>query len=234
MNWLTIKYMFLLLSLLLLPLPAKGADTTSVSRDTLGKGVYVEVPRKISRYDIRQHRYRKYWAALIPTQWVVQYAGNMGLFSTGIGWDYGRHRQFETHFMVGFIPRNSSRRPKMTLTLKENYIPWSLHTGHGFAIEPLSTGFYVNSVMGHEFWDKQPVRYESGYYTFSTKLHFNLFVGERLTKLIPNNRRLLVKSVTAFYEISSPDLYIITKIKNSSVSLYDILCLSLGVKFQLL
>ncbi len=40
------------------------------------------------------------------------------------------------------------------------------------------------------------------------------------------------KSISLFYEISSCDLYIRSKIQDRSVSLKDILGLSLGIKFQ--
>ena len=62
----------------------------------------------ISRYDRRIHRYRKQWNSLIPTQHVMQFCGNMGLVSVGIGWDYGRRRQWETQLLFGFVPKYDS------------------------------------------------------------------------------------------------------------------------------
>ena len=50
----------------------------------------------VSKYDKRIHRYRKNWGALVPTQNVIQFFGNIGLVSIGVGWDYGKHRQWET------------------------------------------------------------------------------------------------------------------------------------------
>lgn len=52
-----------------------------------------------TQYDRHMRNYRKYWAALIPKQFVVQNAGNMGALSSGIGWNYGKHNQWETHLM---------------------------------------------------------------------------------------------------------------------------------------
>ena len=51
----------------------------------------------------------------------------MGLLSWGIGWDYGKRGQWETDLLLGFIPRFSSRHFKMTMTLKQNFIPWSVY-----------------------------------------------------------------------------------------------------------
>lgn len=93
---------------------------------------------KPTRYDNRIHRYRRYWGAIIPTQTVLQTCGNMGLVSLGVGWDYGKHRQWETQLLIGFIPKYDSSRGKVTMTLKQNFIPWSMPMGHGWSFEPLS------------------------------------------------------------------------------------------------
>ena len=79
-----------------------------------------------SRYDRRVHRYRKRWEALIPTHTKIQFAGNMGLLSLGTGWDYGKRNQWETDVFLGVLPKYQSDCTKLTFTLKQNYIPWSL------------------------------------------------------------------------------------------------------------
>lgn len=228
MNSLNIK-LVLLLTMLFLPASGAFADGNG-SEDS----VYMQQPPGESRYDRRIHRYRKHWAALIPTEILGQYAGNMGAFSMGIGWDYGRRRQWETYLLFGFIPKCSSSRPKMTMTLKENYVPWSIPLGHTYQFEPLSTGMYLNTVFGKEFWSTQPSKYPRGYYKFATKIRANIFAGERITKSLDKNNILGVRDVSLFYEVSTCDLYVFTKIKNSSVSIFDILSLSVGFKLRML
>lgn len=200
------------------------ADTTLAARDTVVKH---------SRYDNRIHRYRRYWGALIPTQTVLQTCGNMGLFSFGVGWDYGKHRQWETQLLFGYIPKYDSNNAKMTMTLKQNYIPWSVTMGHGWAFEPLECGLYFNTVFGSDFWTKQPSKYGSGYYPFSTRIRPNIFVGERFTVDVPENLRKFVKSVTFFYELSTNDIYFMRFYRNGSAGFWDVFGLSLGIKTQL-
>ena len=187
----------------------------------------------LTRYDRRVHRYRRNWQSLIPTQSVVQFAGNMGLLSFGVGWDYGRHKQWETHLLFGFLPRYGSDRAKATMTLKENFIPWSLYIKNGWSVEPLSVGVYFNTVFGPEFWQKQPARYPDSYYPFlSTKVRINIFAGQRVEFTLPQNRRKFVKSITAFYELSTCDVYLRALVQDRHVRLVDIFGLSLGLKFQ--
>lgn len=52
------------------------------------------------------------------------------------------------------------------MTLKENFIPWSIYLKRGWAVEPLSVGLYFNTVFGPEFWRSQPARYPDSYYPF--------------------------------------------------------------------
>lgn len=202
--------------------------TVSVMADS----IYVALPAD-SKYDKRVLRYRKHWAALIPTQFVVQNAGNMGAVSAGIGWCYGKRTQWETHLLFGFIPKHDSTRGKVTMTLKENYIPWSIDLKRGWSIEPLQASIYLNTIYGHEFWRSQPSRYPDKYYEFmSTKFRLNVALGQRVTWQIPQNKRKTSKSISLFYEVSSCDLYIRSRFIDHNIPLKDILGLSIGLKFQ--
>ena len=209
-----------IISLLLLQAAAfVMADSISVS------------PPPESRFDKRVQRYRNHWNALIPSQFVIQNAGNMGLLSAGIGWDYGKH--WETNLLFGFIPKHESTRAKLTTTLKENYIPWSINLGHRWSVQPFKASIYVNTVLGHEFWNSQPSRYPDKYYELlSTKFRLNIAVGQQITWRTPPSRRKYAKSLSLFYEFSTCDLYVRSKFKERSIALKDIIGLSIGVKVQ--
>lgn len=188
-----------------------------------------------NRYDRRVHRYRKQWESLIPTHTKIQFAGNMGLLSFGTGWDYGKHNQWETDFLLGFIPKYQSDKTKMTFTLKQNYIPWSLNiSASRFSVEPLTCGMYLNTVFGEEFWVHEPDRYPEGYYGFSSKVRIHIFLGQRLTYDIDPRRRFTAKAITFFYEVSTCDLYIASAFTNKYLKAKDYLSLSFGLKLQLL
>lgn len=186
-----------------------------------------------NEYDRRIHSYRKAWNALIPTHTKLQYAGGMGLFSGGIGWDYGKRGQWETDILLGVIPRYSSKHFKFTLTLKQSYIPWSIYLCKNFNLEPLECGLYFNTVFSDKFWTKEPERYPQGYYGFSNRVRTHVFIGQRLKIDIPEKARFSSKSLTLFYEISTCDLYVASAFRNSYLKPEDYLSLSLGMKFQI-
>ena len=170
-----------------------------------------------SKYDKRVHRYRRNWEKMIPTHTKIQFAGNMGLLSFGTGW----------------VPKYDSKHTKVTMTLKQNYMPWSLHLGKGFSTEPLACGCYFNTVFGSEFWVREPERYPKGYYNFSSKVRSHIFLGQRLTYDIDPKQRHTAKAITVFYELSTCDLYLISAVTNSYLRPRDYLSLSFGMKLQL-
>lgn len=187
------------------------------------------------RYTKRIKRYRSTWESLIPSHTKIQYAGSMGLLSSGAGWDYGKRNQWETDILVGFVPKYSSGKAKLIFTLKQNYMPWNIRTNNNkFSFEPLACGMYVNTITGDEFWSSEPDRYPAGgYYPIPTKIRFHIFVGERITWKIPSALRRGAKSITFFYELSSCDFYIVSAIQNSYLTPKDYVKLSLGLKMQL-
>ncbi|MBQ8223915.1 MAG: hypothetical protein IJZ86_00930 [Bacteroides sp.] len=207
---------------------------TALAEDERKDTVYTSQV-KGNAYDRRIHRYRKKWEALIPTHMKLQYAGNMGLISVGTGWDYGKRNQWETDLLFGILPKYQSDCTKVTFTIKQNYIPWSLQLRESrFSVEPLSCGLYLNTVFGDEFWVREPERYPKGYYGFSSKVRINLFLGQRITFDIDPQRRFFAKALTLFYEVSTSDLYLVSAFTNSYLKPKDYLSLSFGIKLQML
>ena len=179
-----------------------------------------------------QKNYRAGWGKLIPEYGKLQYAGNMGFLSIGGGWDYGKKKQWETDILVGFLPHYSTAKNKITFTFKQNYIPWKLDAGSKFTVEPLTTGLYLNTIWGRDFWIKELEKYPSSYYAFSSKIRINVFVGQRITYKFKEDREIF-KSATFFYEVSTNDLNLLSAVKNSYLKPKDYLVLSLGLKLQI-
>ena len=231
---------FLILLFIPLVCSGEGKDSLSMPGDTpVGLACESVTPHRAGklsagrgreRYEGRVQRYRN----SVPSYSKIQMYGDIGLVSVGIGWDYGRRRQWETDVFIGIIPKYNSDNAKATLTLKQNYIPWSIRLNDSFSFEPLACGLYFNTVLDNNFWTREPSRYPSGYYGFSTRIRTHLFLGERITFEIPYEKRFFARAITAFYEISSCDLYLISAFTNRHLTPKDYLRLSFGLKFQIL
>ncbi len=222
------KWLFSVLWLLGIVLSAVPASATEIDLDTIPS----DSLRRLRRYEQRMKRMEERWHKLIPSYGKWQFAGNMGLISLGTGWSYGKNKQWETDFFVGFLPKFKSDAAKVTLTLKQNFMPWKWHLNEKFFIEPLACGLYINTVLHNDFWVRQPDRYPKGYYWFSTRIRTNIYLGQRITLKIPQHKRFFAKSITAFYEISTCDYYILSHIGNSGYPLHELISLSFGVKLQ--
>ncbi|MEG1580797.1 MAG: hypothetical protein RR386_06015 [Bacteroidaceae bacterium] len=188
----------------------------------------------MSKYEIRTQRYRKLWTHLAPNHMKLQFAGSIGLVSVGIGWHYGKHHdQWETDLLVGYLPKFDSEKSKPTLTIKQSYLPWHLPIQNTRLVyAPLTCGIFFNTVFGEDFWVNEPSKYPKKYYGFSTKIRTHLFVGQRITYQIPQQKRKYNKCVSVYYELSTCDLYLVSFATNKSIRFYDILSLSLGLRFE--
>lgn len=227
------KRIVLIVSLVLNFPTIKALSQNTQPSDSIKSPEIIAVPdSSVSAYEIRKTNYTRRWNNLIPKYSKIQFVGGMGLLSLGTGWEYGSHRQWETDLFFGIIPKHSSEHARLTMTLKQNFTPWKLPLKNRFSFEPLSTGLYLNTVFGNEFWTKNPDRYPSGYYWFSTRMRIHIFIGQRICFNIPDKRRHFFSSITAFYELSTCDLYVIQAVKNSYLTAKDYLRLSFGLKFS--
>jgi len=218
----------------LLRRPPLAAAETAQPRDIPSDEAGIRpAGRRRRPLDRRVHTQREGWRRAIPTHVKLQYAGGMGFLSFGAGWDYGRRCQWETDLFLGFLPRSKADRFHVTATVKQNYLPWSIACGSRLAFEPFYCGMYVNTIMGEKFWVREPDRYPRKYYTFSTKVHTFLFIGQRLTLRTSRHARSRLKAVTAYYELSTCDLYLISAVTNRTLDGWDIIGLSFGLKLQL-
>lgn len=183
-------------------------------------------------YNERIERYKDKWQRLIPSYYKTQFAGGMGLVSVGTGWDYGKNNQWETDIFLGFLPKYSTDKTKLTFTLKQNFIPWEIHVNHRLSISPLTCGMYLNTIFGSEYWTTEPDKYPNDYYSFSTKMRIYVFAGQRFTWNINPRKRQYARSLSFFYEFNTNDLYLASAATNSYLSAKDIVKLSLGIKMQ--
>ena len=187
---------------------------------------------KYTSYERRTDHYRNFWRKVIPNQFTAQYAGSIGVAALGVGWHYGKHKNWETDLLLGFVPKYYSAENKVTFTVKERYVPWHLNIGSRWMVEPLTTGLFFTSIFGEDFWSKEPSRYPDRYYGFSTRVRANIFMGERITYRIPSKKRHFFRSISAYYELSTCDMYIISAIPNKNIRLSDILSLSFGLRLN--
>ncbi len=224
MKWFPIDRIFVLVAVM----TAFCMKTMAAASDSLISAPQIQQTR---RWDKREHLKYKGWERLKPTHVSLQYAGGMGMFSLGTGWDYGKRCQGETEIRWGFVPKKyMGDKMSMVFTLKENYIPWSVSFKERWSVEPFYCGLYITAITGNRFWWKEPDKYPGRYYKFSTRIRPYIFIGQRFG-FSPSHD--LLRKVSAYYEVGTCELYLISKFTNSSMKMKDILRFSFGVRMQL-
>lgn len=182
-------------------------------------------------HDKKLEKYKSNWAGLMPVQSKLQFAGSMGMFSIGPGWYYGKNNQWETDFLIGFIPRIHRSKGHITATLKQTYTPFRIPIGEHFTLEPLTTGIYMNKIFGEYFWTHLPEKYPRNYYFWAVNTRFNIFMGQAVAFKLGDNT--LGKELSFFYELNTNDLYLISAYGNKTIGLKQVIGLSFGLKYRL-
>lgn len=223
-EWYSNKLMFLIIVMASCRLAANGtSNDITLTPDSIQK---LEYENRLLRREAR-------WIKLLPNIYTLQYAGDVGMFSLGVGWDYGRDDRWETHLQLGFTPKRYKYHTYWTLTLREIYNPWTLKANSTWRFKPLSVNLAINSILHHDFWAQQPDRYPKGYYGFSSRIRFHLGLGQRITVTIPENRRRFSSALSLYYEVSTCDLYVRQKILNKSIPIKDIIALGVGLQWTI-
>ena len=189
--------------------------------------------RNNPKYLHHHARALKGWIRLIPNQFTIQYAGSIGLANLGLGWNYGRGKHWETDLLVGFLPRYYTEHAHATFTIKQRYVPWHCRLSSRWTLQPLTAGLFFNTISGDDFWRNEPDRYPKRYYGFSTKVRSNVFLGQRIRYRIPSRHRLFHTAVSAYYEVSSCDLYIVSKAVNKDYPWSRTLSLAFGLRWEM-
>lgn len=184
-----------------------------------------------TKQDTSYNALKLLWKIIKPEHSKIHYAGSMGFLSVSAGWDYGKDK-WETDIFMGYLPRYSGFKGHPTFTLKQTFIPWKRQQNKNIIFEPLTTGLFINKIFEEDFWTHLPEKYPDNYYWGPTNLRLNLFIGERITFMLPEEYRL--EYLSFYYEINTNDLYLITHIQNpNTVRLTDIFKVSFGVKLKL-
>lgn len=168
---------------------------------------------------------------LRPTHMSCQSGGGMGVVSLGTGWNYGSHRRWGTDIFIGLVPKYNSSSAKVSLAFKENFIPWHIRVNDNFSLEPLTSSIYFTTLISEKVWSHLPERYSHGYYMLPTKIRANISLGQRIKWHLPQKASLL-DSISAYYEIGTCDIYVLSAAGNSEVRFHELLQLCIGVRIN--
>jgi hypothetical protein len=167
---------------------------------------------------------------LTPDFIVLQYAGSIGYYSAGAGYDIFKSRgRMSFHF--GSVPK-SSGGPLNIVTGKVFYEPWQIRLSEKAHFNPLDIGMIVSYHMGDDFKMNVPDYLSSdNYYWWHTCMRLHLAVETSVTAELKPNR--FFKRFTGYAECNTNDLYMVSYFKNAStLKAYQLIKVGIGGRFN--
>ncbi len=165
---------------------------------------------------------------LKPDQVNLQYAGSIGYFSGGIGYNLFNEKA-ALSFHYGYVPKNKGGWMSI-FTAKFEYKPFEIKIKDKLIIHPLNPVFFPSYTSGDNFdYQFKTSKYREGYYFWSSALRLHLGAGTEVKILSHLNSSL--KSVSLYAEANTNDLYAISWFQNRrSAQFYEMFKMGYGVR----
>ena len=159
----------------------------------------------------------------IPDYTKIQFAGNIGFLSAGIGYKIFKGHLY-SDLMYGYVPSSFSKAEIHIITQK-NTFPIFNKKIKNLTISPI-TGFTLSFETGGNSFLILPDKYPKGYYG-TNAFHFTFFVGGKLHKDF--NKQLKIKGIDLYAELGTVDTYLWYAILSKEVKINSIFSSAIGI-----
>jgi hypothetical protein len=161
---------------------------------------------------------------LSPDFYSIQYAGSIGLFNVGAGYELIPDKaRLGIHY--GYVPPSQGGRLRIA-TAKVVFPIVNLRHQH-WRFNPMDLGMMASYYFGREFSSAWSSRYPEGYYWWNTSIRFHALIEQSVTYQLTSGR---VRAVTGYVEWNSSDLYLVSKWANTDLRLTEIVKLGVGIR----
>ncbi|RDC63918.1 hypothetical protein [Adhaeribacter pallidiroseus] len=168
----------------------------------------------------------------IPNQATLQFAGNIGFVSAGLGYSL-RQDKINLDFLYGFTPGFEAQTSIHTLTGKFTYTAWNKQYTSGYNWEILQFGSSISYSFGPQFYTALPKHYPDGYYFWTTSFRLVPFMSTALGKTTSGKlAETGIKRVKAYLEVGTHDLAVLSIVTNKALNPWDIVSFAVGSKFM--
>ncbi|GAL85697.1 hypothetical protein MYP_2926 [Sporocytophaga myxococcoides] len=163
---------------------------------------------------------RKY--RLFPRVYTLQYAGNLGFLSGGLGYSLIKDK-VRVGLFYGYVPKIFSTKAIHTIALKGTLNLFKSRAGQ----DKLYIGTTFNMETGNNSFLKLPDKYPKGYYQ-TNAFHFTIFTGVKSYFAVQDRK---LKGVEPYIECGTVDTYLYYCL-TEKLSLLKILSLSAGLNLK--
>jgi hypothetical protein len=162
----------------------------------------------------------------VPDHAKLQFAGNIGFLSPGVGYALAR-RRLEADLFLGWVPEAVGGRDIFSVTGKLTWLPWA-REARGWSFHPLTAGLQLTNTFGRNFFVREPDGFPRGYHVLPTALRAGVALGGTAA---PPWRGL--EQVRFYYELVAVDVMLGMWIRNrSALDVDDVVSLALGARLE--
>jgi len=165
---------------------------------------------------------KKAW--YIPDYSKVQFAGNIGYVSVGLGYQFFNNHLC-TELLYGYVPVSISEADEIHIITIKNTFPIFTKKVSNFTLSPI-TGFTASFETGNNSFLKLPDKYPDGYYG-TNAFHFTLFIGASVHKNFINSK--IINGVDLYFELGTVESYLWYAITSKEVSINEIFSSAIGI-----
>lgn len=163
----------------------------------------------------------------VPDYVKAQFAGNIGLFSVGAGYQLFDGVLY-SELLYGFVPKSASKADNIHLiTIKNTFPIYRKKISENLTITPIA-GITTTLDIGTNSFTTLPSKYPEGYY-FPTAVHFTLFGGALIHKDFKKPK--IFKGVDFYIEFGTVETYLWYALTLDEVDLLDVFSADIGVNF---
>lgn len=160
----------------------------------------------------------------VPDHAKLQFAGNIGFLSPGVGYSLARER-LELDLFLGWVPEAVVGRDIWSVTGKLTWLPWTAGAGE-WRFQPLTAAVQLTNTFGDDFFIREPEGFPRGYHMLPTALRAGFAVGG--TARAPWRG---LERVSLYYELVAVDVMLAFWTTNrNAIDLSDVVSLALGAR----
>lgn len=172
---------------------------------------------------------------LIPDAAIVQYAGSIGYFSVGAGYEVFKNKRGVIDFNYGYVPASKGGELHI-VTAKFAYKPFEIQLNGWGKFYPFNPGVFFSYTFHEDlpFWFSSN-QYAPGYYYWSPALRPHLsFTNEIELSMAKIWKDSKIKKIGIYTEFNTNDYYLINYLQNTpTLSLSDVFKLGIGIRLKL-
>lgn len=162
-----------------------------------------------------------------PDYTKIQFAGNIGFVSIGVGYKVINKILF-TELLYGYAPNpNSETNSVHLITLKNTFTIINKEVWKGYIFSPIA-GLTTSVETGNNSFLKVPTIYPDDYY-MTNAVHFSFFIGALLHRSLSPKK--IIKGIDFYLEVGTVDIYLWSALTNREVNFGNILSSSVGLNF---